>query len=227
MFKWFLKNEKLNLKIKLDIKYSQFWNVEISVVLHFVVPNVDPRPSLRAITGFPMLNSILIFLSRSSPQSFASHSFRPFTTFSCTARCTSLQLHICTSVSFTLHSRHLLSLNPLFRSLPMLPHLSLAHVSLISPLIFLSSQYFSISIPSFLFLYSSPNFDLSILFQSFCIFWSVLILIPLSIFSSNSSLLSFFIVSHILLSPNLSIAILNSFPHFVGFRFEIPLIFSL
>ena len=132
-----------------------------------------------AITGFSMLNSLLIFLSRSSPLSSATHSFRPSTTFSCTARCTSLHLHqICTSVSSsTLHSRHLPSLNPLFRSLPMLPHFSLAHVSLISPLISLSSQYFSISIPSFLFLYSLQNFDLSILSQSCCIFWSVVSLL--------------------------------------------------
>ena len=109
--------------------------------------------SHRAITGFSMLNSLLIFFSRSSPLSFAIHSFRPSATFSYTARCTSLQLQICISVSTsTLHSRHLLSLNPTFRSLPMLPHLSLAHVSLISPLIPLSSHYFSISIPSVLFL---------------------------------------------------------------------------
>ena len=126
--------------------------------------------SHRAVKGFPMLNSVLIFLSRSSPLSFATHSFRPSTTFSCTACCTSLQLQICTSVpSFTLDSRQLLSLNPLFRFLPTLPYLSLAHVSLISPLISLSSQYYSISIPSFLFLYSLQNFDLSILFQSCCI----------------------------------------------------------
>ena len=47
MFKWFLKNEKWNLKIRLSnnsvslFQYSQFWYFEISVVLHFIVPNFD------------------------------------------------------------------------------------------------------------------------------------------------------------------------------------------
>ena len=107
----------------------------------------------------------------------------------------------------------------------MLPHLNLAHVSLIYPLISLSSQYFSISIPSFLFFYSLQNFDLSILFQSCCISWYVLILIPLFICSSNSSLFPFFIVSHIPPSPTSSIAI--PFSHCVGFWVEISLISSL
>ena len=94
--------------------------------------------SHRAITGFSVVNSLLISLSRSSSLSFATHSFRPYTTFSFTARFTSLQLHICISVSSsTLHSRHFLSLNPLFHSLPILPHLSLAHVSSISSHLFI------------------------------------------------------------------------------------------
>ena len=109
----------------------------------------------------------------------------------------------------------------------MLPHLSLAYVSLISSLISLSSQYFSIiSGPSFLLLYSLQTFDLSGLFQSCCISWSVLILMALSNLSSNSSLFPFFAVSHIPPSLTSSIAFLNSFPHFVGFWYKIPLISS-
>ena len=110
-------------------------------------------------------------------------------------------------------------------------NLSLAHASVISPLISLSSRNFSISIPSILFLYSLQNFDLSI-FSCHVVFPYLSSSLFLFLFSFLILLnFRFVIVSHISFhippSPTSSIAILNPFPYFVGFRFEIPLISSL